>query len=433
MDAHFGPWTSLRAVQQRVFGVDRREPTPPPNWWGIDESAWLHRERSEAADIGGYWIQEVRVGAGRFRIPPRELEEMLPQQLLLLNVAANAVESARLSEEVRTRTGAFIGCGLDPNTTNYHFRWSVPPELRDAAHPPLTANRVMGALASIAASRVAREFRFGGPSFTLSSGGASGLHALEAATRALQRGEIDAALVGVVDFAGDIRTSLTRIAIDPAERVRGDGAVVFVLKRLADARRDGDCVFAVVNGIGVAGADDGAAEVLASDLAAAEAGLDVAAGKEIERFESADHFGHCGAARGLASVLTAVLCLDRQTLTSGHPWIRDRAEGPRRARVLQHEVDGDYVSVILEEDASTASADRPDRRAPLGPPREVLFAVTGNSRAELLDGTGTPAPSRRSRPARRGAEPGSTRRHQNRPTPSPWRSSPATGTNSGAC
>ena len=96
----------------------------------------------------------MTLDAGRFRIPPRELEELLPQQLLLLDVAANAVEGARFHDEVRLRTGTYIGCGLDPNTTNYHFRWSVDPERRDAAHPPLTANRVMGGLASIAASRV---------------------------------------------------------------------------------------------------------------------------------------------------------------------------------------------------------------------------------------------------------------------------------------
>ena len=49
----------------------------------------------------------------------------------------------------------------------------------------------MGALASIAASRVAREFQLGGPSFTIAGEETSGLHALEVAARALQRHDID--------------------------------------------------------------------------------------------------------------------------------------------------------------------------------------------------------------------------------------------------
>ncbi len=386
LDAHFGPWNSLRAVQRRVFGIDTSAPTPPRNWWGAETSAWLRRERPDVADVTGYWIDEVAVDAGRFRIPPRELEEMLPQQLLVLNVAANAVEAARLPEETRRRTGAFIGCGLDPNTTNYHFRWSVPPELRDAGHAPLTANGVMGALASIAASRVAREFRLGGPSFTLSSAETSGLRALEAAARALQRGEIDAALVGAVDFAGDVRTALTRDLVDHSVRVRGDGAVVFVLKRLADAVRDGDTVRAILKGIGVAAGDAIDVRQSARRLTSADAGLDFSVMENSELFDCEASFGHCGAALGLGSVLAAVLCLDRQVLPPGRHWIRDRADGPRRAEICRHGCDGNCVSVVLEEDTTTASAERPERRAPLGPLPEVLFAVTGASRADLQDG-----------------------------------------------
>ncbi len=391
LDAHFGPWDSLRAVQERVFGQSLAELTPPRNWWGVEASDWFRREEPGADKIVGFWIDEVAVSAGRFRIPPRELEEMLPQQLLLLDVAANAVEAARLPEAVRVRTGAFIGCGLDPNTTNYHFRWSVPPELRDAAHPPLTANRVMGGLASIAASRVAREFRFGGPSFTLSSEETSGLHALEAAARSLQRGEIDAALVGAVDFAGDPRMALTRSRLHESEGVRGDGAVVFILKRFADAERDGDTIYAVLKGIGTAsdGGIDGPPSTglrhCARERAARDAGLDFAALERNEPFSAVADFGHCGAATELASVLAAVLCLDRQMRPSGY-WIRDRADGPRRAEVCQRGFDGNCVCVLLEEYAPSTCVARPEHSAALGRLPEALFVVTGESPVELLDG-----------------------------------------------
>ena len=125
----------------------------------------------------------------------------------------------------------------------------------------------MGALGSIVASRIAREFRIGGPSFTLSSEENSGIRALETAVRLLQAGELDRALVGAVDLAGDLRAVLGHHALRPlsvsgqgvpfAEDADGDvigeGAGAVVLKRLVDAERDGDRIYAVIKGIGSAG------------------------------------------------------------------------------------------------------------------------------------------------------------------------------------
>ena len=90
----------------------------------------------------------------------------------LRRAVAEALDRAGpLSDERRTRTGVFVGLGLDLNTTNFHFRWSVLAKtkewarqlgiadadfpaweraLLDAAGPPLSANRTMGALGSIA-------------------------------------------------------------------------------------------------------------------------------------------------------------------------------------------------------------------------------------------------------------------------------------------
>ena len=102
---------------------------------------------------------------------------MLPQQSLSLRVAAEAVADAGWNDRPRLRAGVFIGIGLDLNTTNFHFRWSLLREakewdrqlslglsedelarwtehLRDAAGPPLTANRTMGALGGLVASRI---------------------------------------------------------------------------------------------------------------------------------------------------------------------------------------------------------------------------------------------------------------------------------------
>ena len=169
----------------------------------------------------------------QFRIPPKELGEMLPQQSLMLRVAAEAIGDARWDSTLALRTGVLIGIGLDLNTTNFHLRWSLADrarawndalglelsseelarwidELRASAGPALTANRTMGSLGGLIASRIAREFRIGGPSFTVSCDETSGIQALAIAADWLRRGELDAAIVGAVDFAGDPRAVIAR-------------------------------------------------------------------------------------------------------------------------------------------------------------------------------------------------------------------------------
>ncbi|MBU4185984.1 MAG: hypothetical protein KKC23_07290, partial [Proteobacteria bacterium] len=67
--------------------------------------------------------------------------------------------------------------------------------MKNSLGPPLTNTRTLGALGGIIASRIAREFRFGGPSFAVSCEEASGLKALEIGVRSLQQNETDAVLV----------------------------------------------------------------------------------------------------------------------------------------------------------------------------------------------------------------------------------------------
>jgi acyl transferase domain-containing protein/3-hydroxymyristoyl/3-hydroxydecanoyl-(acyl carrier protein) dehydratase len=402
MGAHFGPWSSLRAVRERVLGGAPVEPQPPRHWWGV----------SDMVRFTGYYVQELQVSLEQFRIPPRELQEMLPQQLLMLQVAARVLDAVALPDTARARTGVFIGLGLDLNTTNFHFRWSMHDAarrwatrlnldvmeedfaawvqaLRDAAGPALNANRTMGALGSIAASRIAREFHFGGPSFTVAAEENSGIRALEVAVRALQRGELDYALVGAVDLAGDVRAVLATDAhrpYSPSGAPVGEGAAAFVLKRLDDAVRDGDTIQAVIKGIGVVTATGAEAAHAAQERACADANVPPASVHYVEtEDDTATTIGHCGAALGLASLVKACLALKEQVLKRPHQrprfWLRDRVEGPRRAGVRCVSVDGNCTHVVLEE---WPTATIPATVSPLGDRAETLFVVEGRNADELL-------------------------------------------------
>ena len=399
--AHFGPWPDLRAFQERVLGSSAAEPAPKINGWGL----------AEEPCPPGYYIEALNFPIDRFRIPPKELEETLPQQLLMLQVAAAArddqANGRREPAGDDPGTGVFIGLGLDRNTTNFHLRWSCLvqetgdrrqetgdrrqgtgdreatmspgpwPLFPDLASPPLTANRTMGALGSIAASRIARAFHLGGPSHTVCSEEASAARAVELAVRALRAGEIDRALAGGVDLAGDPRVVL------PGEvKTPGEGAAAFVLKRLADAERDGDRVYAVIRGVGAA--TDGER---ANARAAADAGTAI---DGAILFDATDAVGNAGAASAAASLAQACLAVYQEVLP-GPPsryWLHDRIDGPRRAAVTAAGADGSCLTIVVEEYAPNAAAETPAvaRVQPLGAREEAVFVVDGGSPAELVAG-----------------------------------------------
>ena len=479
MDVRFGPWQSLRAFQERVLGGGNDElPTSPRRWWGAQESSWFRENGLDKTPFAGFYLDEVPLATEQFRIPPKELEEMLPQQLLMLQTAAGAMADAGVGREGNLRTGLFIGIALDLNSTNFSHRWSLgrdlnawaaelgldltPEELaawsarlRDAAGPPLTANRTMGALGSVVASRIAREFKVGGPSFTLSSEESSGISSLATAVRLLRKGEIDRALVGGVELAGDLRATLGNHAVRPSSpggtahpfstgadgSIVGEGAAAVVLKRLSDAQRDGDRIYAVIRGIGLAAGEtvtpDETAYGVALGRAYAEAGVSPRTVDYIEanasghpasdRMEAAalasffateerqhrscavsalaGEIGHAGAASGLASLVRGCLALYQELippcrgaatplpqLSGSGPlflpatpryWLRNRADGPRRAGVSVVGVDGSYGHLVLEGWDHDHPRNREERRAPLGPVGESLFILTGESPEEL--------------------------------------------------
>ena len=428
MDAHFGSLGSLGAFAQHVLGDERRDPEENGLWWGVQESSWFNNGGRSAADFKGHFIRELSLPLDRFRIPPMELEHMLPQQSLMLAVAKGAMDDAGLGTEEKLSTGVFIGIGLDLNTTNFHFRWSVlaskepaPDTLADAAAPPLIANRTMGALGGIVASRLAREFRIGGPSFTLSSEETSGFKALEAAVRALQTGSLDQALVGAVDLAGDVRAVLAAHDARPDGQrgtpLLGEGAAAFVLKRLEDAEADGDRVYAVIKGLGSAtggGVETTVPAVRAYESALGRAyedsGIDPGTVSYIETHGSGipcedtaeksaldRHFatlaarpatgsvkeavGHTGAASGMASLAKTALALYNRVLPGPRRhWLRNRADGPRRAGVSGMSVDGNCCHVVLEEyEAEAFHLPVGD----IGPASDALFVIEADDEAGL--------------------------------------------------
>ena len=413
---HVGPWKT--AEELNTFLLSNSPAVAPVRKC----NGWDHAPSPSPA---GHYIESIEVPLGRFRIPPREMEEMLPQQLLMLRVAAEAMDDAVAedTELLNLRTGVFIGLGLDLNTTNYHMRWAG-----DADLPALTADRTMGALGSIAASRIARAFHFGGPGFTCCSEETSAGTAMALAVRALRRGELDRAVVGGVDLLGDPRQLLAT----ESRPLSAEGAAAVVLKRLIDAERDGDRIYAMIRGIGTStGGDpaafgtDAAAYATSFVRACADAMIDPASIDLLDGAASGtasdDHpeaealsallstterpfplafaasrsrLGHTGAASALVSLVQLGLALHHKLLPATPAperitpsdelysarvprfWLAER-DAPRRAALAAIGADGSCVHVVLEEVES--------KQPLVESPKlfEGLFAIDGGTAVEL--------------------------------------------------
>ncbi|MBF0303010.1 MAG: hypothetical protein HQK73_08215, partial [Desulfamplus sp.] len=263
----------------------------------------IFADNNELSDLSsndnsnGLWMKALTTYPGEFHIPPNQIDDLLPQHLIMLKAAMGAIKDAGISPrpekgELRTDFGAAIGIEFDYGATNFHIRWRIIEkesknkgssydksdsrndkleskiynskninENLDNNYPPLTSERTLGALGGIVASRVAREFKLGGPCFTVSAGAMSGIKALEIGVESLRRGETKIFVCGSVDMAGDVRQdTLNRTLRDYApsyeesapfdSKTKGvfpsEGAAAIVLKTLEQAQKDGDKIYAVI-------------------------------------------------------------------------------------------------------------------------------------------------------------------------------------------
>ena len=238
----------------------------------------------------GNYFEDFNVSLGEFHIPPNELPDILPQHLLMLKAAASALNDAKIDKRSeKPRMGTAIGMGFDFEATNFNLRWNLENDiehwntryklnlsdddkkqwlssLRSSHLPPLSPARTTGALGGIIASRVAKEFKLGGPSFIVSGEDTSGIKALEIGMQSIQNDESDLFLTGAVDLPGEIRSLAASHTLRPFSKnnrvspfdlnangpLPGEGAVAIVLKRLDKAIEDGDRIYAILKGTGSA-------------------------------------------------------------------------------------------------------------------------------------------------------------------------------------
>ncbi|MFE0593660.1 SDR family NAD(P)-dependent oxidoreductase [Micromonospora echinospora] len=246
-------WTLLRD------GVDAVSEVPADRW---DADALYHPDPAMPGRVssrwGGFLDQVDRFDAAFFGISPREADQMDPQQRLMLEVAWEALEGAGQTTDrlAGSATGVFVG--VHSHSNDYTWLQFADPERIDTYTGTGTSH-------SVVAGRISYLLDLRGPSVALDTACSSSLVAVHLAVQSLRNGECRTALAGGVNLAlgpqfGMATTKMRMMAADGRCKtfdaaadgfVRGEGCGAVVLKRLSDARRDGDPVLAVIAGTAV--------------------------------------------------------------------------------------------------------------------------------------------------------------------------------------
>ena len=439
-------WRNIREGRHSIREV-------PPDRWLIEDYFDTNRSAPDKtySAIGG-WVRGFTFDWKRFRIPPRVAAEMDDGQQWAVTAAAEALEDYGHPERSldTERTGVILGTAMGGDrhldthlrvsfpefrrtlTSSDTFR-ALPEEAReslleqwqvelDRARSPITEDTMPGELPNVVAGRVANVLNLRGPSFVSDAACASSLAALSAAVDSLSAGDCDAVLTGGVDHnmsassfvkfskIGALSASGSRPFADGADGfVMGEGCVVVLLKRLADAERDGDKIYGVIRGLGSSSDGRGkgitapnpvgqrlamerawaAAEMSPSSVTLVEAhGTSTKVGDQVEAETLSEVFGaaprgsvalgsvksnlgHLKGAAGAAGLLKVLFALDTKELPStlhaekpnpalglertpfylnGSPKPWTRREGlPRRAAVSAYGFGGTNFHVVLEE------------------------------------------------------------------------------------
>ncbi|MGA5565979.1 beta-ketoacyl synthase N-terminal-like domain-containing protein, partial [Streptomyces platensis] len=481
-----------------VAGTDCITDVPPGRW---DPEIYYdpHAARGPARSDrfycrrGGFLTEPAAFDPTRFGIMPAAVRGAEPDQLLALRTITDAIADAGGDERLpadRSRIGVILGRGgfmgvatarLDQRVRTAHqlavTLRELAPELGEsriaavreafqASLGPEQPEASIGLVPSFTAARTANRLDFRGPAYTLDAACASSLLAVAQAVDLLAAGRCDLMVAGAVHHChiATLWSVFTQLrALSPTQHIRpfdrradgtllSEGTGVVVLKRLADAERDGDRVYAVIRGTGVAG--DGRAaglmsprpegQISALQQAWAGAGLDPAhptalglleahgtgtpVGDGVELDTLARVFGppgtglppvglgsvksmlgHTMQAAGIAGLIKAALAVHHRTLpptlhldepheglartrmrpvTEAEPW--DAGRTPLRAAVNAFGFGGINAHAVLEEAPGRRASAAPPLHRPL-PLRVAEGAVQRTAQVRADGGTGQQA------------------------------------------
>lgn len=474
-------WTNV------VNGVDCLESVPASRWrYARNMQLPPEHEASLPNARGGFLDADIPFDSRRFGIIPNAVRHGDPDQFMMLSLIDDALLDAGIAADagVRANTDVIIGRGgyVSQKLTELvmageYFdlllemlerkfpesiggRRSEMEQYLRATLSPRDPESISSAIPNIVAGLCANRLNLGGLANVVDGACASSLLAVEQAMTRLRAGHADLAVVGgqflqqrpAMSYVFSRLGAVSRSGnIRPFDRradgiLIGEGAGAVVLKRYADAVRDGDRAYAVIKGVGVSSDGRGrdvlapspAGQTRALERAYADAGVDPAtidyleahgtgtvAGDEAELQSITSFFGansekiktramgsvksmigHLMPAAGIASLIRAALALSNKVVppslhceqphplladspfylnTTTRPWIHDLRLPPRRAGINAFGFGGVNAHVVLEEVPTTVEPHKLKCRPFENVTRREteLFAFAAKTTAEL--------------------------------------------------
>ena len=232
------------------------------------------KSRDKIYSRWGGFLDPIEFDPLKYGIPPKSVSSIDPFQLLTLELVDRALRDAGYDQREfdREHTSVFVGEGGGMGNLGqlYSLRSLLPMVLRDvpegvlAQLPEWTEDSFPGLLPNVIAGRIANQFDLGGTNLSTSAACAAGLAALSLGMDELRAGKSRMSIVAAVDVAQNPFVYLCfskTMALSPTGTPRcfdaaSDGIVisqgvgVVILKRLEDAERDGDRIYAVLRGLG---------------------------------------------------------------------------------------------------------------------------------------------------------------------------------------
>ncbi|RMG21540.1 MAG: SDR family NAD(P)-dependent oxidoreductase [Methanobacteriota archaeon] len=241
----------------------------------------------------GAFIKNFKFDGLKFRIPPKMANKLDPIQQMALTAAKEALEDANYESENfnRENTAVIIGNSMGGEIVRQYTRRVYFPEIVESLKQTkafknlspsdqqqliveveqkykshleeITEDSMPGELANVIAGRIANVFNLRGKNMTTDAACASSMAAIDEAFKSLVTHEVDAVVCGGADRSMDVSTYVKFCKIGALSPdgsfpfdarangfVMGEGVGFFVLKRLSDAIRDGNKIYALIRGVG---------------------------------------------------------------------------------------------------------------------------------------------------------------------------------------
>jgi PfaB family protein len=446
MDAHFGACENLESFYHTIYnGAQHFKVLPKNRWKGIEANASLLEKygfENGTAPKGAY-IEAFEIDLLRYKIQPKEAERLHPQQALLLKVADNAIKDAGLQEH--QNVAVLVAMETELAIHQCLARWDVECQVKEAlanadldleeeeiaALIQLTKKAIdhregrpapsefTSFIGNLMASRISALWDFSGAAFTVSCGENSVFKALEIAQNMLSLGEVDAVVVGAVDFSGGLENVLLRqkkhatntnakpslsFNVDNEGWLIGEGAGAVVLKK--NSGEENQKVYTIIDEIGAANTQKpfdyielAATGISTQDRFEQDQLLHHNFNRSIALGTVKSNIGHTFAASGMAGLIKTALCMHHRFIPGIPNWSAPKTDDfqktayyfPAQSRPWILPIGGTKRKAAvngvgdIQIQLSSSDSKENDRHSFLQNQTPELFILTGNDIETLLD------------------------------------------------